>query len=493
MPSSLEARMKRSWMLILAGAAVLSVVVYLLVSRWYYRIGFPLDDAWIHQTYARNLALHGEWAFLLGEPSGGSTAPLWSMLLAFGFLVRLAPYIWTYSLGAAILWGVAALAEIIVRRLVPAYQARMPWAGLVILLEWHLSWSAVSGMETLLYALLVVLTMAFMLGEARKPFALGLLIGLSVWVRPDGITLLGPAILVLLLAEATWLGRLRSLGSLGLGFGSLFALYLLFNLKFAGSPWPSTFYAKQAEYEILQRLPIWERMGMEAIQPLVGVGIALLPGFGLTLLSAVRRHSWGLLASAAWLLGYIGLYAWRLPVTYQHARYLIPAMPVLFILGLAGLIEFICQDKKGIRWIVGAVWQVCVGLILFLFWIRGAYAYAQDVAVIESEMVTTARWVSMNLPGNSLVAAHDIGALGYFGNHDLVDLAGLVSPEVIPFLRDETRLGAYLDARQVDYLVTFPSWYPLLTQGRVPVFTTGAPFAPSMGEDNMAVYRWLRP
>ena len=105
-------------------------------------------------------------------------------------------------------------------------------------------------------------------------------------------------------------------------------------------------------------------------------------------------------------------------------------------------------------------------------------------------MVTTARWVSANLPPSALVAAHDIGALGYFGGHNLVDLAGLVSPEVIPFLRDEKRIAAYLDKNQVDYLVSFPSWYPSLTQGLRPIFTTGAPYAPALGADNMAVYSW---
>ena len=42
---------------------------------------FPFDDPWTHQVYARNLALHGQYAFNLGEPSTGSSAPLWTALM----------------------------------------------------------------------------------------------------------------------------------------------------------------------------------------------------------------------------------------------------------------------------------------------------------------------------------------------------------------------------------------------------------------------------
>ncbi len=113
--------------------------------------------------------------------------------------------------------------------------------------------------------------------------------------------------------------------------------------------------------------------------------------------------------------------------------------------------------------------------------------------MIESEMVATAKWVSTNIPPGTLVAAHDIGAQGYFGGHEVVDLAGLISPEVIPFLRDEKRIAAYLTERGVGCLVTFPDWYPSLTANLNPIFTTGAPFAPKLGEKNMSVYRWPGP
>jgi hypothetical protein len=108
-------------------------------------------------------------------------------------------------------------------------------------------------------------------------------------------------------------------------------------------------------------------------------------------------------------------------------------------------------------------------------------------------MVATARWVDANLPPDAVIAAHDIGALGYFDHHPLIDLAGLVSPEVIPFIRDEARLAAFLDRRHANYLIAFPAFYPVLSRASEPVFTTGGAFAPALGEKNMTVYLWSKP
>ncbi len=476
--------------LILALITATSVGIYLLVSVFTYRIGFPLDDAWIHQTYARNLATRAEWAFNPGIPSGGSTAPLWSAFLAVGFLIKLGPYVWTYLLGAVALWILAMLGENALRGLVPAYRSHFPWVGAALALEWHLVWAAASGMETLLYALLATTALVFIISGNQKYFSLGLLIGLSVWVRPDGITLLGPAVLVILFCQPSWPKRLRALVNLGVGFGSPFALYLLFNLIFSHQPWPNTFYAKQAEYAVLLKASFLERWGGESLPLLTGVGVVLLPGVVLAIVSAVRRRAWGILAASMWLAGFLALYAWFLPVTYQHGRYVMPAMPIFFLLGLVGLVEFGTRKRA---WLLLNFWRLALGAVLVVFWGLGAFTYAQDVAVIESEMVVTAKWVSVNVPPGTLVAAHDIGALGYFGRHELVDLAGLVSPEVIPFLRDENRLGTYMTSLGVRYLVAFPDWYPTLTTHLAPVFTTGGRYAPAQGGTNMTVYRWPAP
>ena len=178
-----------SWVVI-AVAGLIAVLFYLISSELIFRIGFPLDDSWIHLTYARNLAEHGEWAFRLGERSAGSTAPLWTVLLSIGFLIGLAPYIWTYLLGWAVLTLLAVYAENLARKLVSSYTARIPWAGLFFVFAWHLTWSAVSGMETLLHGLIILIVLGNLIGGSRRYLTLGLLTGLSIWVRPDLSTIL---------------------------------------------------------------------------------------------------------------------------------------------------------------------------------------------------------------------------------------------------------------------------------------------------------------
>jgi hypothetical protein len=478
------------YLLILMVVAALSLGSYLLIARWELRIGFPLDDAWIHQTYGRNLALQGEWSFLPGRISAGSTSPLWSALLAPGFWLHLSPYLWTFGLGWLLLTSLAAVSAVTFKRLVPQ-RAQLSWlAALLFLFEWHLVWAAGSGMETLLYSVFVLLALSWLLKNQISWVGLGALIGLSAWVRPDGITLLGPALMVIGLQKRAWPQKVRTGLNLALGFILLFVPYLAFNQALAGAWWPNTFFAKQAEYAVLRQESLLLRFLNQAALPLIGVGIVLLPGFIYRLWHAVRRREWAVLAGALWFLGYLSLYAWRLPVTYQHGRYVIPAMPIYFLWSFAGVLDWIdLREPHMVRRVVGRAWALMIAALLLGFWFLGARSYAMDVGFIESQMVDTAHWVSQSIPENSLIAVHDIGAMGYFGRHNLVDLAGLVSPEVIPFIRDEVRLAQYLDQKHVDYLVTFPDWYPELVQGREKLYC-GPQNKFLTGQEAMCVYAW---
>ncbi len=480
-------------LLIIAAAVLVIAAIYLLVSQFTYAIGFPLDDTWIHQTYARNLAMNGEWAFRTGLPSAGSTSPLWSALLALGFLLNLSPYIWTYFLGILTLFTLAVLCEWAVRKIVDSYRPRFPWVGIFIAFEWHLVWAGMSGMETLLHGLIVTTVLVLLMTNTHRYLTLGLLAGLSAWVRPDGLTLLGPILMVIFLAEENMRERFTAVVRCFIGFGALFGLYLLFNLAIGGTPMPNTFYAKQAEYVNWQLLPIAERLGQMSLQLFVGPSLVLLPGIIAWLVKSIKERKWGSLAAIIWCVGYLGLYISRLPV-YQHGRYIMPAMPIFFLFGLLALAEF---DKSKIfaryHWIAQTFWLGSIVMLVLGFIILGARSYAQDVAIIESEMVVAAKWVAQNTPPDAIIAAHDIGALGYFDNHKLIDLAGLISPEVIPFIRDEPRIAVFLDEQGANYVVAFPEFYPILSSGLTEVFSTNSLVTQSQGKKNMIVYLWKSP
>lgn len=484
-------------------------------------IGFPLDDAWIHQVYARNLATRGESAFFAGQPSAGSTSPLWATLLSLGYLLRIDFRVLTHFLGALFLGASAIAAARLAQRLFAFYISPFDSAQgrlitllvpLFLVFEWHLAWSAVSGMEIPLFVFLSLLLLERFYARERA-WVVGLIAGLLTLARPEGVVLaalVGGCILVchaehvrgaqckLREASGEQYARLFAPSGLrvtaisglqyGVAFGAIVVPYLLFNLATTGTIFPNTFYAKNVEYAVLfERVPFLVRWLQLLAVPWVGAQILLLPGAVFIGISLAKKRAWRALIPFAWLLLLPALYAARLPVAYQHGRYEMPIIPFTVIYGVWGTAALF---KRIGNWVVRATWAISTGVLLVAFWFLGANAYATDVAIIDCEMVQTARWVAANAPGDAVIAAHDIGALGYFYERPFIDLAGLVSPEVIPFIRDEGRLRDYLFSRHATLVVFFPDWYPALASDPrfVPVHQTHCAVTREAGGTNMTVY-----
>ena len=68
--------------------------------------------------------------------------------------------------------------------------------------------------------------------------------------------------------------------------------------------------------------------------PVVGAGVLLVPGFVWVLWRSAVEKNWVIQSAGLWWAGYTLIYAMRLPVDYQHGRYLMPAMPVFFYPGI---------------------------------------------------------------------------------------------------------------------------------------------------------------
>lgn len=484
---------------LVAAAAGLAVAFYLALSATLDGPGFPLDDGWIHQTYARNFAQEGSWSFVPGTPSAGSTSPLWTLLLLPAYLLGLPPLAWTFLLGAlALVWtGWASMA--LWNALRPG-RGQPLLVGLAVVLCWPLVWAAGSGMETLLFAALGLhLAAGYLQGGPRYATWLGLGAGLLILVRPEG--------LILLLLLAAGLASRRAWRALALFL--LLALlpllpYFALNLSLSKQLWPNTLYAKQAEYAVLLQQPLWQRLlrlfylstgGPETgWRGISGARLLLLPGL-LWAAGEAARADWrerrlGHLLPLLWAAGHVAAYALRLPVTYQHGRYLLAIAPVWIVYGLSGWVSLLGTGRR--TRLLRRAGALSYAAVLLLFLLLGAQAYASDVAFIQNEMVATARWLRENVEVDALVAAHDIGAIGYFGERPLLDLAGLVSPEIVPLLDDEAAIARYVRQRDADYLVTAPGWpYSRLTSAPdvTLLFTTGYEWTREQGANNMAVYR----
>jgi hypothetical protein len=340
--------------------------------------------------------------------------------------------------------------------------------------------------------------------------ALGVLGGLLALTRPEGLGLVG-----LLGLGIGWRlrrvpGRLLSAwAAMGVGLALPLVPYLAFHYATTGFPFPNTFYAKQQEYgQLLVLEPLWRRWLMALVVTLVGGQLLLLPGFVAGIWRAISKlksptvdDTWvrGILLVAVWWFVHLSLYALRLPVTYQHGRYQIPALPFFVLIGVGGSAYLLRLRSPDLARRVLS--QVMVGSIVVLnlaFLGLGARAYASDVAFIQGEMVTTARWLESNVSPGSLIAVHDIGAIGYFTPRPLLDLAGLVTPEVIPFMTDEARLVEFMQRQGADYVVFFPDWSDSYRRmARDPrlekVYTTNFEWTLQQGRANMAVYRLLSP
>lgn len=497
--------------LILFLIALGSALVYLAQSYLRGNGGFALDDAWIHQVYARNLGTNGEFAFFTGQPSAGSTSPLWSILLALGYFLQVDFRFWAYLLGILLLGLGALIAKRIAERLIrqeadSVYSYPVPWlVALFLLFEWHLVWGSVSGMEIPLFVLLALVLMDEVLGSARA-WLLGLLAGLLTLTRPEGLVLAALAGLPLVVRALNACARdwrashsLRSLLALlvplayGLCFLVLMVPYLVFNYWVSGTVLPNTFYAKNVEYAVLlERTPFLLRWLQLFAVPWVGAQVLLLPGYLYIAAILAKQRQWSALIPWAWTALLPALYALRLPVSYQHGRYEMPVIPFLVLYGMWGTAALLSRIPNRI---VRASWTMSTVTLLVVFWYVGADAYATDVAIVDCEMVQTAQWVSANASPNDVVAAHDIGALGYYYKRPVLDLAGLVTPDVIPFMRDEGRLREWLDSRKATFAVFFPDWYPRLAAdpGLSPVHSSNCPAALQAGGTDMVIYRVLPP
>jgi hypothetical protein len=110
-------------------------------------------------------------------------------------------------------------------------------------------------------------------------------------------------------------------------------------------------------------------------------------------------------------------------------------------------------------WPTVAIVVIAIG---FSAWRTAEYLpiYTRSVKNIQELHVVTGKWLRDHLPADAVVAVNDVGAIAYYSGLRILDLEGLVSPEVLPYRPLPDRGMRVVNDLRPDFVVIFPAWYP---------------------------------
>ena len=477
-------------------------------------IGFPLDDAWIHQVYARSLAQEYGFHYNTGVPEGGMTSPLWVVLLAPLHLVSEGHTV-RIVLGTKLLDLMFGLSGMVLLYAIALELELGELAGILaailFAIDPSLGFARASGMEVALFIALVLLALLYAL-RGRVVFA-SAVAGLTIVARPEGVVLLPLFALAVLKARQ---GRQPRPGTIAIAVLLAIlpaAAYSAFCLHATGQPLPNSFYAKFAsENPFRPRLLafIWKNyvhndlpyflfeagtlaalLGCVRILRRAGVRGALVLGVGVvTFLAAVESRQFAR-----------GHY-------FYWERWIMPWTPYLLLAMAAGVEELrsglVSLRRSTIRLSAApaAAWSLAAGAIVLALLApvpralrERADLFAWNAQNIEEMNVTLGRWIDATLPANAVVAVNDAGALRYFGRRTTIDLIGLNDHRILQLERYHG-LEALL-RMGIDYVVVFPKTFKDLVDQMPlhPIYSVKADYYTVVEgpQDVMTVYQMAKP
>lgn len=500
-------------------------------------LGMPLDDSWIHLQFAVRLAAGDGLSFNPGEWVTGSTAPLWTALLAFLTVLPGSILVWAKLLGAT-LHAACADATTGLAHALGLGRRMALLGGLLTALSGWLLWAAPSAMEIPLATFLMLWGIRRHVEERRAevsaptdtprpprlPQSLAIL-ALATLARPEAALLL---VLAAMERVVVWRRSMSSTsecdgdeidtirphasrGTAWLEGFVLAAIVLAPTLIFyraVGDSWlPSTF-AVKGSHEISWMPNLrYLRVVMDVLfrsQPILLM--ATVAGALRLLANLGSKEDRGLLP-ALWFFGLPLAYGLVSPpggpfAVGNFGRYYFPIVPVLIVLALVGLAPFarrlprlsLGRFRLGLATVATTL---LIGLALADA-TAGRTRYLRSVSNVETSDVSAAAWLAKRLPPEALIATQDIGAIKYMLPNSVVDLAGIVTPEVIEIVRGpsdsaqpwEQRLLTYLAQRKPDILVVFPAFYPQIsrTRGFVEVASFEVPDNITMAANRLAIF-----
>lgn len=419
---------------------------------------FPLDDSWIHQVVARNLAEYHTLGFVPGVWSSGSSSLLWTLILALKWILApsLNPVLYCDGLNLLLLTLTGAGLLGIARK--EGLAEPLCWiVALAPALDGNFVWLAATGMEHLLFVALSIAAI-YLWFDTRKwsAVAASLCLGALSLTRPEGLALAG----ILLLTARRGHSR-KDVAILCSVVSAAVLLFLFVNLKTSHSWLPATYAGRKWLYFGSAHVPLARTVAYPALVllstllPWKVTGPSLLFVVPATLLVLgfirfSRRCTPRFRVLCLWALVLVGAYAVMLPSLFDEGRYQAMLLCLSLPLEFAGLEWLLSRVPRNFaRAALIGLCLLCAGRSLSL-WRQVTRA---GVTLVQDTHQKAAAYIASSLPANARIAALDIGAVAYAdGPQRIVDLGGLTDSSYLPYLMHR-QIGRYLRGRGAPYLM----------------------------------------
>lgn len=403
-------RDSKLWLLLLLFLAAFLLRLYVFVN-----VGYSADDALITFRYARNLAAGNGFVYNTGQQVLGTTTPLFTLLIAAFFKCGISPFMGAFLLNAL----ADLLTAFVLWRMFASLKPPLGWipAALFLFSPETLQWS-LSGMETEFSIGCLFAAFWFAARDSWKgAFFAG---ALATLIRIDGA-----AVLVALTAGHVL--RRGRLPAVPLAVAVLTVLpWSLFAFHYFGSPVPNSAAAKWA-LSGRHWLPAAATILFDGFLHLRSAGIVLLiPAIAGTRELVRGKREW--LPLVIWTWGYALSYA--LAAGPMHPWYYAPFYAGYLPLVWAGCVAL--TPRVPLRSAAPVLGGIAICIVLYLSYVRFD-AMRRDQEGVNTLNGGVGRWLASNTPAGSVVALKDIGFSGYYSQRTVLDLAGLVSPECVPY------------------------------------------------------------
>lgn len=465
-------------------AIPLTLAVLAIAVRWWIlrNTHSTTEDFLITLRYAENIAAGRGFVYNPGEHVLGTTTPLYTMILAVSALAQLDPTTVGKTLnilaeGASVLL-ICHLAALL-------GHGRAGWiAGLLYAMTSAPISISIGGMETALVTLCgLAVTVAFI---EKRPIAFAVSSAILALLRIDGLLL--AAILTagwVIEQRRTGLDRNSRLDFSAMGVFLVLSLpWVLFATFYFGSHVPTSVIAKLAVYGRIRSgtLPNLETLQTQFFAGAIQSALSVLFVLGAVLLWRQHRSTRGILL---WFAAYLGvILVSRVPA---FAWYFLPPLPIYYLgvgIGITTIAGSAFPTAERRFALIGLI-LLAIPLSLHLKSVGRDIANAQDLE--DRVRRPLGEWLASVAKPAESVMLEPIGYIGYYSRMRVLDIIGLVSPEVISCYGSEVPnpQRCIVDRENPDWLVLRPA-------ERRSLDATSRP--PSEGGSGRigGEYRWVR-